>query len=340
MSHAPASATFSRVPVIDVGALVRREAGERDVASAIDAACRTSGFFYVVNHGVDSGLQARLPTLAADFFARPEDEKMRMAMAHGGRAWRGYFPVGAELTSGKPDMKEGIYFGAELDDAHEEVRRGTPLHGPNLFPQDLPELRAVVLAYVAAMTELGHAILRGFALGLGLPPDYFFETCTADPLTLFRIFHYPSTAAATTAEESWGVGEHTDYGLLTILAQDDVGGLQVRSGSQWIDAPPVAGSFVCNLGDMLEKMTGGHYRSTPHRVRNQSGRARYSMPFFFDPGFRAEVKAVKRVSQADDAGAPEERWDGANVHAFEGTYGDYLLAKVAKVFPELRAKVI
>lgn len=335
MTRTSAAADFSSVPVIDIGALVHRSAGEHEVARAVDHACRTSGFFYVVNHGVDAALEARLRALAAGFFAQPEETKMRIAMAGGGRAWRGYFPVGAELTSGKPDLKEGLYFGAELDDAHEEVRRGTPLHGKNLFPAELPELRRAVLSYMAAMTELGHAILRGFALGLGLPANHFFETFTADPLVLFRIFHYPSAPAA--ADESWGVGEHTDYGLLTILAQDDVGGLEVRSGSRWIAAPPVPGSFICNLGDMLEKMTGGHYRSTPHRVRNRSGRDRYSMPFFFDPGFRAEVKPVRPVTSD---GAPDHRWDGANVHAFEGTYGDYLLAKVGKVFPELRAKVI
>jgi isopenicillin N synthase-like dioxygenase len=135
------------------------------------------------------------------------------------------------------------------------------------------------------------------------------------------------------------VGEHTDYGVLTILRQDEVGGLQVKSRGRWIAAPPVPGSFVCNIGDMLDRMTRGLYRSTPHRVLNASGRGRLSFPFFFDPGFDA------RIEPLDLRGAPpppddrEERWDRASVHDFQGTYGDYILGKVSKVFPELARSV-
>ena len=112
-------------------------------------------------------------------------------------------------------------------------------------------------------------------------------------------------------------------------------GLQVRSGSRWLDAPPLPNSFVCNIGDMLDRMTGGLYRSTPHRVRNTSKRGRLSFPFFFDPSFDARVEAIDLAgaSPPDDR---TERWDGSSVHEFEGTYGDYVLAKVSKVFPELR----
>ncbi len=166
----------------------------------------------------------------------------------------------------------------------------------------------------------------------------------ADPLTLFRIFHYPPVTPNPEADERWGVGEHTDYGVLTILKQDDVGGLQVKTGSRWIDAPPVPNSFVCNIGDMLDRLTRGLYRSTPHRVQNESGRSRLSFPFFFDPGFDAHVEPI------DLSGAPlpeggleddkDERWDHASVHEFEGTYGDYVLGKVSKVFPELRRNVM
>jgi isopenicillin N synthase-like dioxygenase len=168
-------------------------------------------------------------------------------------------------------------------------------------------------------------------LSLGLSEDYFQKHYTQDPLILFRIFHYPPDPAPQTSE-SWGVGEHTDYGLLTILKQDNCGGLQVKSQARWVEAPPVPQSFVCNIGDMLDRMTGGLYRSTPHRVRNVSGRNRYSYPLFFDPGFDTEVKALPLARQADDK---NERWDKASVHAFQGTYGDYVLSKVSKVFPDL-----
>src|SRR5207245_1895511 len=122
---------------------------------------------------------------------------------------------------------------------------------------------------------------------------------TSDPTILFRIFHYPATANASPGGDagSWGVREHTDYGLLTILLQDDTGGLQVRSRSGWVDVPPSTDAFVCNLGDMLERMTGGDYLSTPHRVRNMSDRGRLSFPFFFDPAWDAVVRPVPAVGE-------------------------------------------
>jgi isopenicillin N synthase-like dioxygenase len=149
---------------------------------------------------------------------------------------------------------------------------------------------------------------------------------------LFRIFHYPPSPPGS---DDWGVGEHTDYGLLTLLAQDVNGGLQVRSASGWIDAPPIPDAFVCNIGDMLDRMTGGWYRSTPHRVRNVSGRDRLSFPFFFDPDFTAEVPPLPRRAASGTDGVA--RWDGQDLRAFTGTYGDYLTAKVSKVFPGLRS---
>ncbi len=120
---------------------------------------------------------------------------------------------------------------------------------------------------------------------------------------------------------------------MTILRQDQTGGLQVKSPQGWIHAPPIAGSFVCNIGDMLDRMTGGRYRSTPHRVRNASGRGRLSFPFFFDPAFDAEVRPIDPGAAIDDDAG--ERWDRTSVHELRGTYGDYLLDKVSRVFPEL-----
>ncbi len=134
------------------------------------------------------------------------------------------------------------------------------------------------------------------------------------------------------------MGEHTDYGVLTILKQDDCGGLQVKTGSGWIEAPPLADSFVCNIGDMLDRLTGGVYRSTPHRVRNVSGKSRISFPFFFDPGWNAEIVPLPAHAGASDDS--NERWDQANVHTFTGTYGDYLMSKVSKVFPDLARDVV
>lgn len=316
---------MNELPVIDVSALRGgADAAVRAVGNEIQAACRTSGFFYVTGHGVPADLLARLDRTSREFFELPEPEKLEIAMEHGGRAWRGYFPVGAELTSGRPDRKEGLYFGTELPPSD------MPLHGPNLFPRQVPELRDVVLAYLDELTRVGQTVLRGVAVSLDLDPEYFRSSYTAEPTVLFRIFHYPPSPAGA---DDWGVGEHTDYGLLTLLAQDENAGLQVHTPDGWIDAPPIPGTFVCNIGDMLDRLTGGWYHSTPHRVRNLSGRDRLSFPFFLDPDFTAEVPPLPgRASRAPD-GRP--RWDGQDLRAFEGTYGDYLLGKVSKVFPQL-----
>lgn len=194
---------------------------------------------------------------------------------------------------------------------------------------------------MAAVTQLGHRLMEGIALSLGLDAGYFAKRYTADPLILFRLFNYPSQPVPEGLDVQWGVGEHTDYGLLTILHQDHIGGLAVHTPGGWIDAPPVAGSFVCNIGDMLDRMTGGLYKSTPHRVkRNTSGHDRLSFPLFFDPNFEARVQRIEGLAGAEARDDSAERWDRANVHAFNGRYGDYLLAKVSKVFPQLRDEVL
>jgi isopenicillin N synthase-like dioxygenase len=305
------------------------------VAAEIGRACREYGFFYVVGHGLDPKLGERLERVSREFFALDQERKRAIRMELGGSAWRGWFPVGGELTLGLADEKEGLYFGAELDLEHPRVKAGMPMHGPNLFP-DVPGFRAAVLETLECFTELGHALMQGIALSLGLEASYFHDRYTADPLILFRIFHYPPLGASEA--DRWSVGEHTDYGLLTILRQDDVAGLQVKTSAGWIDAPPLPGSLVCNLGDMLDRMTGGLYRSTPHRVRNSSDRARLSFPFFFDPDFQVEVHSINtRAAVRDEL---DERWDGASVHEFSGTYGEYLLGKVSKVFPQLGRKTL
>lgn len=326
------------LPVIDVGPLRSRTANRQVAVDAIRTACRDVGFFYVVNHGVDEALQQRLDDLSRDFFRRDTAEKMRIAMVHGGLAWRGYFPVEGEMTSGRPDLKEGIYFGAELQADHPDVRAGLPLHGTNLFPEGIPEFKQIVLDYLSEMTALGHALMEGIAASLGLHADYFAQHYTADPLVLFRIFHYPQPEPERVG--SWGVGEHTDYGFLTILKQDHNGGLEVRTRQGWIAAPPIAGSFVCNIGDMLDRLTGGMFLSTLHRVRNTSGQSRLSFPFFFDPNFHAAVKPIPLPADFRLVENKNQRWDQASVHAFGGTYGEYLLGKIAKVFPALRQEVL
>jgi isopenicillin N synthase-like dioxygenase len=329
------TANESGLPLIDVSALLDPRAHPTacaQVGRAIDAACRDTGFFLVTGHGIDPALRDDLERLSREFFALSDEVKAQIAMARGGLAWRGWFPVGAELTSGRPDRKEGIYFGTELPASDPRVLAHTPLHGPNLFPSEPAGLAPVVLQWIEAVTAVGQAVLSGIALGLGLDRDWFAARLTADPTVLFRVFHYPPGDA-----ESWGVGEHTDYGLVTLLAQDHHGGLQVRSGDVWIDVPADPYAFVVNIGDMLERMTRGGYRSNPHRVRNLSGADRLSFPLFLDRSWDATVTPLPETAFRDQADDSSQRWDGQSVHAWEGVYGDYLTAKVAKVFPELAA---
>jgi isopenicillin N synthase-like dioxygenase len=321
------------LPVIDMAALFDRDpAGHAAVAGAIRRACEDDGFFYVTGHGVAPATLARLDDQARAFFALPAQEKETIAMARGGAAWRGWFPFRGELTSGVPDEKEGLYFGEEHAGEDPRVTQGWPLHGANLWPAVVPGLRAAVTTFMGEADRAASALMRGVSLALDLEADFFAATYLRQPTQLFRIFRYPPTQP-----EAWGVGEHTDYGLLTLLAQDAAGGLELRAKSGWRAAPPVEGALICNIGDMLERLTGGRFVSTPHRVVNRSGRDRLSFPFFYDPDFAA---VMTPVPGAYPAGGSEPRWDGRSVHDFAGTYGEYLLAKVGRVFPELRATAL
>lgn len=309
----------------------------------IDHACREVGFFAVSGHDVDPALIPALRAASAAFFARPEASKAEIAMPRAGSAWRGWFPLGGELTSGVPDGKEGIYFGTELavDDAR--VVAGRPLHGPNQFPAEPAELRDLVLATIAELQRVGVSTLAAMATGLGLDAGWFASHLTADPTVLFRIFRYPPQRDAVSIEtgapetvapvDHWGVREHTDYGLVTVLAHDGTPGLEVHTPDGWVDAPTDPELFIVNVGDMLERLTGGRYRSTPHRVRNTSPHDRYSFPLFLDPSWDVEV--VPLPLDATPAAPGRARWDGGDPLAWNGSYGEYLTSRVAKVFPAL-----
>lgn len=325
----------ARIDVIDISVLVDGgdAASRAAVGDRIVSACEAPGVFQVVGHGVDPGLRSDLLDAARTFFALPEVEKERIAMSAGGTAWRGWFPLGGELTSGRPDAKEGIYFGTDLPPDDARVTAGLPLHGPNLYPRHPSGLARLVPEWISAVTNTGMAVLRGMALGLGLDEDFFDRWC-ADPTVLFRIFRYAPFAPGP--GPGWGVSEHTDYGLLTLLAQDSTGGLEVLVGHSdeagWVAVEPLDDAFVCNLGDMLERLSGGRFVATPHRVAAPTVE-RISMPLFLDPGWDTEIRPLPTARISGPAGSP--RWDGEDLHAFDGPYSAYLLSRVARVFPEL-----
>jgi isopenicillin N synthase-like dioxygenase len=280
----------SDIPIIDVGALIDG-AAPHDAARAIGQACRETGFFYVTGHGVAPALMRRVFALSQQFFALPLAQKEGAAFS-GPSGNRGWIRLGNEkLDPDKPhDLKEAFNIGLELAPDDPELVAGKPFRGRNVWPQ-LPDFRDTMLAYFDACWNLGRTLHRAFAIDLALAPDYFAHTFDK-PMATLRLLHYPPAPAAV-AEGQIGAGVHTDYGNVTLLLTDEVGGLMVRHRSgRWIKAPVVPGAFVCNIGDCLMRWTNDVYVSTPHKVENPPGRDRYSVAFFLDPDPDAVVACL------------------------------------------------
>ena len=337
--------SFKELPIIDVSALFTNNEEEFDkLAEKLHKACKEVGFFYISNHNVPEELQSNLHQLSQQFFSQPVEKKMEIAMEKAGKQWRGFFKLGAELTSGRPDQKEGIYFGTEHSNDDKEVINQTPMHGQNLWP-DIPHFSSTVLEYLQRLTELGQLLMSGVAKGLGLPKNYFLDRFTTNPTILFRVFNYPFVENAQEKDE-WGVREHTDMGFLTILKQDNSSGLQVRNQSDdWIEVPPIENTFVVNIGDMLELWTHGLYVATSHRVRNPLSSDRLSFPFFFDPNWNSSLEPIERSllekylpNEENDLQRrkPSKRWDGVDLSNISASsYGEYVWPKISNVFPWL-----
>ncbi len=288
------------LPLVDVAALGGDDAAaERRIAAEIGAACRDIGFFCIVGHGVPAAQVEASFAVARDFFDRPEAEKLEIAITRS-RHNRGYVPLAAEaLDPTRPgDAKEGFNAGRELAPDDPALLAGRPFHGPNQWPAIPAEFRATMLAYYARMQRLCERLHRAFAIDLGLPPD-FFSGYIDRPLATLRVLRYPPHPGAFDGR-LWGAAPHTDYGNVTILAQGDESGLQVRRrDGTWMDAPLLPGAFVCNIGDCLMRWSNDVYVSTPHRVVNRTGRLRHSMAFFFDPNDDAPVECLPTCTDAD-----------------------------------------
>jgi len=283
------------IPVIGVSHLRDRSASTR-VAAEIGRACRNTGFFYIKGHGVSDDLLARMRRAMEGFFALPLDARQAVSIRHSPHN-RGYVPLEEEKLdpSRKGDLKEGFNVGLEMTSDDPELRSGVSFRGPNLWPAGQREFRATMLEYFGAMAALGGDLHRAFALDLGLPEDFFADKIDR-PLAILRLLHYPPHPG-TFMSDQYGAAPHTDYGNVTILWQDDAGGLEVRARSgEWIAALPVAGTFVCNIGDCLMRWSNDTYISTPHRVVNRSGRERWSVPFFFDPNPETAVECLPTCS--------------------------------------------
>lgn len=271
------------LPLIDMSGLRSADAADRAaVGRALREVCHDKGFFYLTGHQVPAEMRDAAMAAIREFFSLPLEKKLLSDKAHS-TCNRGYEKLqGQTLEPGAPaDLKEGYYIGRELPLIDPRVQAGKFNHGPNIWPDALPQFQRDLAAYYAVMRDTARLLMRGIALSLDLAEDHFETFCTEELATL-RLLHYPEQPANPAPGEK-GCGEHTDFGTITLLLQDDCGGLQVWDGNNetWIDAPPLPDTFVVNLGDMIARWTNDSYHSTLHRVINLSGRDRYSIPFFY-----------------------------------------------------------
>eukprot|EP00386_Alphamonas_edax_P009497 GDKI01031221.1.p1 GENE.GDKI01031221.1~~GDKI01031221.1.p1 ORF type:complete len:371 (-),score=71.63 GDKI01031221.1:163-1275(-) len=300
------AATTNTIPIIDM------RKSEQECAVDMYNACTQYGFFYLVNHGMSQELIDSVAQHSRTFFSLPLEEKERVMANMHDKNNRGYTPFREEILDPKRqtigDTKEGYYIGPE-----QPPGKHFPLHGPNVWP-DLPGWRETMETYMSQMTSLSHRLLRVLSLSLSLPPTHFHPHFT-HPMAFIRLLHY-SPEPSSPADGIFGAGEHTDYGMLTLLWTDGTPGLQIRPREQggmgegkerklthtqeWMDVPHIPGAFVVNLGDMLQRWTNDLYSSTPHRVVSVGDTDRYSIPFFFEPNFDTLVECLPTCCSKDN----------------------------------------
>lgn len=282
------------LPVIDISGLYSASAADRKAVGAhLRAACLDKGFFYISRHGISEKLVDDVFAEAAGFFVLPIEQKNDVSKLKS-KANRGYETLqGQTLEPGAPpDLKEGYYIGPEHTPDDPRVVAGMFNHGANQWPAPRPRFKPVMEEYLQVMLDLSARMMRGMALSLDLPEDYF-DGYHKDAMATVRLLHYPPQQPQGNPKQM-GAGAHTDFGGLTLLRQDNIGGLQVwdQNSSGWIHADPIPGTYVVNLGDMISRWTNDRYRSTVHRVVNVSGRERYSVPFFYTGNYAYEVKCI------------------------------------------------
>ncbi len=286
-----ASTFRDEVPLIDLQQSILDNNPVPAAKSIIDA-CKGLGFFYIFNHGIDDDLINKHMSNMRKFFNLPLNKKLRVD-ARKSNAHRGYFPIHAENNDPdiNLDLKEGFDVMAEHDLNDERVIAGKPFYGPNQWPNNIDGFQEITTLYYERMTALSIIIMRSIAVGLKLPQNYFSGKLDG-PLAMLRMLRYPPQSSTNSPREI-GTGAHTDYGLITILTQDENQGLQVQSlHEDWVNVPPIPGTFVVNIGDELQRWSNDLLRSNPHRVINSGSKDRYSSPFFFHAGYDTVIDCL------------------------------------------------
>ena len=321
--YTPAKAA-DRIPIVDLAPYFSGDIeAKKAVAWEVHKASRETGFFYISNHGIPAERMEQHLELARIFFDLPAEEKIRVHI-NNSSCNRGYEPIAAQtLDEGSPpDLKEGFLIGNDLDENHPYVKQGVPNTGSNQWPEQPEGFKDSFNEFVDMMRDLGRTLAKVLALSLDLTEAYFDEGLT-EPVMVGRLLHYPSQDSEIVANQL-GAGAHTDWGMLTMLLQDDVGGLEVQnSEGDWISAPPKEDTLVVNLGEMMRVFTNGIYRSNMHRVvNNQSGKSRYSCPTFFDPDYFYKVKCVPTcIPESGELDFPETTAGEHVAYMYEKTYG-------------------
>jgi isopenicillin N synthase-like dioxygenase len=288
MSYAVARDIGTAIPVIDVAAL---QSGSRAdmmrVGQQLRDAATSVGFFYVANHGVPQSAIQRALEAGRRFFEFPLEMKREVTA---NSRHRGFVPIGGAnvARAAAPDLKETFSWGLELPQDDADVIAVNGLLGPNNWPPFMPELRPALYEYFTASFACGDRLLRAIAVSLGIE-DEFFARRYRKPFARGQVVHYPPQPPDL-GEAQRGIGEHTDFGCITLLWQDSNGGLQIRDrGGEWVKAHPIEGTLVINIGDLLERWSNDRLTSTMHRVVNSSGHDRYSLTVFYDPDYNTVV---------------------------------------------------
>ena len=293
--------THPQIPILD---LRRFDAGDAERAAFLTelrAAAHDVGFFYVTGHGVDARLLSEVMDTTAKFFALPATDKLAIEMVNSPH-FRGYNRVASELTRGQPDWREQVDIGPERHALPLEANTPTwaRLRGPNQWPAALPELRPAVIRWQTVAMQVLVRLLRAFALALGQSVDALEPLYADDPHHLTKLIRYPGQNALSDPEVAGaepvgaqGVGAHKDTDMITLLLQDDHGGLQVETPRGWVDVPPRADTFVINIGEILELASDGYLRATMHRVVSPPpGTQRLSAAFFLGARLDATVPVL------------------------------------------------